>query len=171
MNAREKAPLIFPVFFYDWTYAVDEELRETIRSFNLPRCSVFDSGFLKLKKLGEKPYLYVFDVLAYDGKYVYKKHKDRSEFLNSLFETKDRFLRPIQVENWMEEFECLMKGDSKLAREIAQSYNIEYDLLKPLIEGFVIKDANGIHSFPQSVKKSSNFYKIRLEDVSKEYFK
>lgn len=148
-------------------FDVDEELVETVRSFDLPRRTILDSGFLKLKKLGDKPYLYVFDILVLDGEKVWSKLEDRLSLMYNLIETKERFLVASQVKNFVKEFELLMKNESKLAEQMAKDYNIDFQLLKPLIEGFVIKDLNGVHSFPQSVKKSNNFYKLRLQDLPK----
>lgn len=156
--------------FYSYrggTYDVDPALKEILRSFNIPEGSVFDGGFLKLKKLGDLPYLYIFDVLVYDGKKVWKKFGERRKFLHSIFHTKDRLCLPPAVTNFIEEFKKLQEGKSELAREMAKSFNIEYKLLEPLIEGFVIKDINGVHGFPQSVKKSNNFYKLRLQDIGR----
>lgn len=148
-------------------YPVDDELKETIRSFELPEKTILDGGFLKLKNLGDKPYLYIFDILVYDGEYVWDNFGKRNQWMNEMFETRDRFLRPIQITDFIEEFEALYRGESKLAEKVAQEYNIEYKLLEPLLEGFVLKDLNGTHGFPHGVKKSNNFYKLRRQDVIK----
>ncbi len=155
--------------FYSYrggAYDVDEELQEIIRS-SIPECSVLDSGFLKLKKLGDKPYLYSFDILVLEGEKVWNPLRERLTIMSDLFETQGRFLCPLQVKNFVEEFALLAKGESKLARKMAKLYNIKYELLEPLIEGFVIKDLDGKHEFPQSVKKTNNQYKLRLQDMLK----
>lgn len=148
-------------------FNVDEGLKETIRSFNLPEKTILDGGFLKLKSLGEEPYLYIFDILVLDGEYVWQNFDKRNKLLLKLLETRGRLLRPIQISDFVEEFEKLYKGESDLAKKAAKEYNISYELLEPLLEGFVLKDLNGVHSFPHGVKKSSNFYKLRRQDVIK----
>lgn len=149
-------------------HQVDEELKQIIKSFSLPACTVLDSGFLKLKKLGDNPYLYVFDILVWEGQKVWGKLEDRLKLFDRVLSTRGRLLTPIQVPDFLKQFELLMNNECDLAKKVADLYNIDYELLRPLIEGFVIKDLNGTHTFPSSVKKSSNFYKLRLEDLPKE---
>ena len=142
------------------------EILADLKKMKLPRASVFDGGYLR-NKTHKVCSLYLFDILILEGKKVHKPFRERMAFIDKTIKITKQVWRPLRTEKFIHEFGAMLKGVAPIVKKAAEVYQIDAELLNGFVEGFVIKNLDGKHGFPNTCKKSPYFAKIRKMDVLK----
>lgn len=145
---------------------LDPAILADLKKMKLPQASVFDGGYLR-NKTHKICSLYLFDILIFEGKKVHWPFSERMAFVDKHIKITKQVWRPFRTTKFIHEFGAMLKGVSPLVKEAAKVYQIDAELLNGFVEGFVIKSLDGKHGFPNAVKKSPHFAKIRKIDVLK----
>lgn len=121
---------------------------------------VLDGGMIKTTIFKAKPMVYVFDVLLIDDKRLTINYKERFDFI--LKNRIEGFTYPELIKNPISEYNKLLNKESKYADNLAKELNISIKEVYNFIEGFVIKNNNGILTYPKNKCESPNQLKLKL---------
>lgn len=146
-------------------YVLGAKLIQHIQECKLPARSVFDGGYLSRKGRLDGPRLWIFDILIYKNEKMQTPFRDRKELLDRLIPGDQLLWRPLNTQNFLSEFHDMLHGKSTLIKRAALSYGISVELLKPLIEGLVIKKLDAKPRFSKTLVETTSSYKLRVVDV------
>lgn len=121
---------------------------------------VFDGGIIKTTIFKKKPLIYVFDVLLIDDNRLTAKYSERFDFIikNKI----SGFTYPELINNPIEEFNKLKIKKSKYVERLAKELKISINEAYSIVEGFVIKNVNGVLRYPMNKCESPNQLKLKL---------
>lgn len=121
---------------------------------------VLDGGIIKTTIFKTRPMIYVFDVLTVNDERVHLKYKDRLDLL-----TKHKpkgFVQPQTIMRPAEEFKAISVQKSKYVEQLSKELNITLKEAYAICEGLVLKNLNGVLTFPKNKSKSTNQLKLKL---------
>lgn len=147
--------------------SLSKEHQEQLNTIDLPKGTVLDGGYFNLKSLtAGVPRIYIFDVLEYGTEKFRDTFEKRIETLDKVFPKSSSLIwKPIRTLQIKSSFEGIVRGKSPILTQAAKAYGIPVKDLLPQIEGLVIKNLAGRHSYPVNTRVSANFYKLRVVDL------
>ena len=157
------APTLY-TYRHDIPTKVHGPVLDQVRELDLPPSSIFDGGHLWRKAFGDSR-LWIFDVLVMNGSKVRKTCEERRQIVQDLFPTSKLIWTPLRCDNFTQEFEAMLKGESTLIKEACLKYGMPYEQLAPFFEGFVLKNKTSKLTFPSNKKEVASYFRLRLADV------
>lgn len=129
-------------------------------SKGIERKLVLDGGIIKTTIFRNRPMIYAFDVLLIDDKRITMNYKERFNFIinNPIQE----FTYPELIKNPVSEFHKLKNKESTYVENLSKELRISLKEAYHFVEGFVIKNNNGILRYPKNKCESPNQLKLKL---------